>query len=253
MLKHETFNLGENSHIQGDSTSLTPYLKVLGDKKAKLVLADPPYCLLTRRRKDGRLRDPKKAKIEHEAVKRFENIKLYREFTKLWLNNSLQFLDDDGFLIVWTNFLGKKPIMEASLEKGLYYHGEYTWAKWTKGGSGNEKLARAYEVAMIFGRSPLHPLSEDDVCPPRFCINNYDEEQEGKDWGDHPNHKSYSVLEPLIRYYTRVGERVLDPFTGSGSTPAACLKLKRKISGIELRPHWAKTTQDRMDKFFYNK
>ena len=139
--------------------------------------------------------------------------------------------------------------MKVASELGLFFHGEYTWAKWSKGGSGNERLARAYEVALIFGKEQLKSLKDAENCPPRFCINSYDEEQEGLKWGNHPNHKSFSVLEPLIRFYTAPGDRVLDPFTGSGSTPAACLKLNRFISGIELRPQWAEMTQLRLKSF----
>ncbi|MBG07218.1 MAG: site-specific DNA-methyltransferase [Halobacteriovoraceae bacterium] len=243
------FSLGENTHIQGDSTLKKPYSQVLGENRVKLILADPPYCLLTRRRKDGRLRDPKKAKIEHEAVRRFENGKEYTAFTLAWMEKAAPYLDESGHFIIWTNFLGKAPIMKVAESLDLFFHGEYTWAKWSKGGSGNERLARAYEVALIFSKSPNKDLKDTDYCPPRFCINNYDEEQEGLKWGNHPNHKSFSVLEPLIRFYTAPGERVLDPFTGSGSTPAACMELNRLIAGIELRPKWAEMTQSRLKSF----
>lgn len=243
------FSLRENTHIQGDATSIKPYSQVLGEKKVKLVFADPPYCLLTRRRKDGRLRDPKKAKIEHEAVRRFENGKEYTLFTLSWMEKAAQYLEKSGHFIVWTNFLGKEPIKKVAIDLGLFFHGEYTWAKWSKGGSGNEKLARAYEVALIFGKEPFRELKDTDSCPPRFCINNYDEEKEGLKWGNHPNHKSFSVIEPLIRFYTAPRDHVLDPFTGSGSTPAACLKLNRSIAGIELRQEWAEMTQLRIKSF----
>jgi len=243
------FSCGKNTHIQGDSTSKEPYSQILGEEKAKLIFADPPYCLLTRRRKDGRLRDPKKAKIEHEAVRRFENGKEYTSFTLSWMEKAVAYLEEGGHFIIWTNFLGKTPIMKVASELDLFFHGEYTWAKWSKGGSGNERLARAYEVALIFGKEQLKSLKDAENCPPRFCINSYDEEQEGLKWGNHPNHKSFSVLEPLIRFYTAPGDRVLDPFTGSGSTPAACLKLNRLISGIELRPQWAEMTQLRLKSF----
>jgi site-specific DNA-methyltransferase (adenine-specific)/modification methylase len=42
------------------------------------------------------------------------------------------------------------------------------------------------------------------------------------------------------------GQRILDPFCGSCSTPAAAVKLGRLISGIELRQQWAKITQQRI-------
>ena len=243
------FSCGKNTHIQGDSTSKESYSQILGEEKVKLIFADPPYCLLTRRRKDGRLRDPKKAKIEHEAVRRFENGKEYTSFTLSWMEKAVAYLEEGGHFIIWTNFLGKTPIMKVASDLDLFFHGEYTWAKWSKGGSGNERLARAYEVALIFGKQHLKTLKDADDCPPRFCINSYDEEQEGLKWGNHPNHKSFSVLEPLIRFYTAPGDRVLDPFTGSGSTPAAFLKLNRLISGIELRPQWAEMTQLRLKSF----
>ena len=240
------FSLGKNSHIQGDSTSWEPYSHILGKQKVQLIFADPPYCLLTRRRKDGRARDPKKAKIEHEAVRRFENGKEYMAFTLSWMDKAFSYLEENGYFIIWTNFLGKPPIMKVAKDLGLFFHGEYTWAKWSKGGSGNERLARSYEVALIFGKKPFERLKDADSCPPRFCINSYDEEKEGLLWGNHPNHKSFSVLEPLIRFYSSPGDYILDPFTGSGSTPAACIKLNRFIAGIELRPQWAKMTQSRL-------
>jgi len=249
MNNQNLFSLGKNTHIQGDSTSWDPYSHILGDNKTQLIFADPPYCLLTRRRKDGRLRDPKNAKIEHEAVRRFENGKDYTSFSLSWMEKAFSYLNADGHFIIWTNFLGKAPIMKVANDLGLFFHGEYTWAKWSKGGSGNERLARAYEVALIFGKKPFKDLKDSEKSPPRFCINNYDEEKEGSEWGNHPNHKSFSVLEPLIRFYSAPGDRVLDPFTGSGSTPAACLKLNRLIAGVELRPEWASMTQSRIKSF----
>ena len=58
---------------------------LMGGEQAKLILADPPYCLLKRRRKDGRERDPKRHKIYHEAVRRFEDTREYYGFTKGWM------------------------------------------------------------------------------------------------------------------------------------------------------------------------
>ena len=46
----------------------------------------------------------------------------------------------------------------------------FTWAKWSKGGSGNERLARAYEVALIFGKCPTKELKDSDSCPLDFAL-----------------------------------------------------------------------------------
>jgi DNA modification methylase len=45
----------------------------------------------------------------------------------------------------------------------------------------------------------------------------------------------------LIRAYSFVGETVLDPFVGSGTTLVACLRLQRKGIGYEINPQIAET------------
>lgn len=236
-------------HINGDSTCLENYRQVMGDDKAKMVYADPPYCLLIRRnKKTGQLRDPKKAKINHEAVCRYENIKQYRSFTEKWMEASVQYLADDGVFVVWTNYLGKDPIKRTAEKLGLkHFYGEFLWGKLSKeANSGNETLVRLYEVALVFSKVPPRAVGPEQLKMPWSIITTYDEDGEANDWGGHPNHKPLSCLEPLIRSFTKVGDRILDPFTGSGSTPSAVIKLDRVISGIELRSHWAEISQNRI-------
>ena len=50
----------------------------------------------------------------------------------------------------------------------------------------------------------------------------------------HPTEKPISLMEILIRNSTNIGEIVLDPFCGAGSTMMACKKLERKGIGIEI-------------------
>ena len=239
-----------NFHLMGDSTKWVSYEAVMNNEKAQMVYADPPYCLLIRKnKKTGQRRDPKKAKINHEAVTRYENIKEYRTFCEKWMEPALSFLKDEGVFVVWTNFLGKKPIKETAKKIGLeYFYGEFLWGKLTKESSGNESLARLYEVALVFSKVPPKKLINSDFHHPWSIITHYDEEKEAEKWGGHPNHKPYSALAPLIRSYTSIGDRILDPFTGSGSTPEATINLERKSSGIELRPKWAQMTQQRIQK-----
>lgn len=248
----QLFQAGPHTHINGDSTDSQFYEKTLLGEKADILLADPPYCLLVRRnKKTGKLRDPKKAKINHEAVRRYENIKEYKKFTKAWMSNACANIKEDGTLIIWTNFLGKKPIKEIAKELGYEnFYGEFMWGKLSKENIGNEALARMYEVALIFSKVPQVKPQNSDSLIPWSVITKYDEEGEAADWGNHPNHKPFSCLEPLIRTYTKLGERVLDPFTGSGSTPAAVIQLGRNISGIELREEWAEMSQNRIRKCF---
>lgn len=51
----------------------------------------------------------------------------------------------------------------------------------------------------------------------------------------HPTQKPVGLIEKLIEYFTDVGDVVIDPVAGSGSTLVAAAKLKRKGYGFEIK------------------
>ena len=85
-----------NRVVTGDSRLAATYGKAKLGKLfefADVLVTDPPYCLLNRRRTGGDLRDPKvrKKKIdESDTVTRFENLKEYKAFTKEWLKPCIE-------------------------------------------------------------------------------------------------------------------------------------------------------------------
>jgi len=144
-----------------------------------------------------------------------------------------------GPAIVWSNFLGKEPIRGVARGLGLVEAGELTWAKRTSEHAGNEQLLRVYETALVFLREPLPPLGPADA-PRVWCVAaGYDDDGEASLWGNHPNHKPFTVLEALLRQWSRPGDLVLDPFAGSGSIPAAALRLHRRAACSEIEGEWA--------------
>lgn len=62
----------------------------------------------------------------------------------------------------------------------------------------------------------------------------------------HPATFSEADVERLIRLFTKAGERVLDPFVGSGSTLIACLEAGRGGVGVELSEEWAGIAKERI-------
>jgi len=226
--------------IEGDARDPAAYQRALGGERADALVTDPPYCLLTRRRKGGDLRDPKGSKIERGPVLRFESVRDYRGFTHDWLSLAVKSLVPGAPLAIWTNFLGKDPIRAAAKEAGFPFEvAEYVWAKRTSEGSGNEILLRVYETALIFAKEPWPAPGPAD--PPRsLCVAaGYYDDGEALLWGSHPNHKPFGVLDPLLRQLTRPGQLVLDPFAGSGSIGAAAVRLARRAACIEIEPEWA--------------
>lgn len=103
-----------------------------------VLITDPPYCILHRRRKNGDLRDPKprKRKLDHDIVVKYNSIEEYREFTYSWLVQVIPYLAKNAPLIIWTNALGRQPIINVANELGYsYVYGDYLWAKRTSSSS----------------------------------------------------------------------------------------------------------------------
>jgi site-specific DNA-methyltransferase (adenine-specific) len=233
--------------VCGDAREPAAYAKALGGAKADALITDPPYCLLTRRRKGGEERDPRGRKLDHEIVVRFETVRDYRAFTERWLPLALSQLKPGAPAIIWTNFLGKDPILAVARAAGYgHLHGEFVWGKRTKEGGGNEVLVRVYEVALVLGQAPLPELPPE--APPRCwsAIGLYADPDADPTLAEHPHHKPFYSLEPLIRSFSRPGERVLDPFAGSGSIPTAAARLGRVPASIELVPEWADKVSQRL-------
>jgi len=62
----------------------------------------------------------------------------------------------------------------------------------------------------------------------------------------HPATFSERDVERLIRFFTKAGESVMDPFLGSGSTLVACRDSGRVGTGIELIEQWAQIARARL-------
>lgn len=64
----------------------------------------------------------------------------------------------------------------------------------------------------------------------------------------HPAQKPLSLMIHMVRAVTREGDTVLDPFSGSGTTGIACLKLKRNFKGFERDPKYYAIALERLER-----
>jgi site-specific DNA-methyltransferase (adenine-specific) len=227
--------------IQGDATRPESWRAALGKERAHLLFTDPPYCLLTRRRKGGDKRDPKGKKNEGAEVRRFESVREYKKFTQAWLSLALEHLEPGAPLIIWTNLLGRAPIAEVAKAHDYHSQGEFIWAKRTRESNSGEELLRMVETALVFTRNATYEPAPDSPAIPWAAVSSPAEHA-------HPNHKPFEVLEPLLRTWSVPRERVIDCFAGSGSIPAAALRLQRHAAAIELLPEWASRVTARLAK-----
>lgn len=74
------------------------------------------------------------------------------------------------------------------------------------------------------------------------------ERLKGEDGGKlHPTQKPEALLYRVIMASSNVGDVVLDPFFGTGTTGAVAKKLGRNFIGIEKDKHYVKGAQARID------
>jgi site-specific DNA-methyltransferase (adenine-specific) len=233
--------------LKGDATKGQDWEALLGGARGDALITDPPYCLLVRRRKGGDARDPKGRKIDSGPVRRFEDVREYRAFTRAWLSLAVSHLAADASVVIWTNLLGREPITSACRELGYGHQvGEFIWGKRTRPSNSGEEILRVVETALVFTRTPPPAPSLEAPATPWSAVAGYDDDGDAARWGSHPNHKPFGVLEPLLRTWSKPGQLVVDPFAGSGSIPAAALRLGRQSVCLELEPEWAARVQERL-------
>jgi site-specific DNA-methyltransferase (adenine-specific) len=257
------------SHILvcGDCTDSKSY-RHLQNKKANILITDPPYCLLERKRSSGEKRDSKseqkRNKIDDaDEVPRYQNLAEYRQFTERWLKTAITHgLEKDAPLIIWSNFLGKRIIVDVCRHLQYNCVGEFVWAKLSSATTStsssstsflfnttqSEVLARVYEIALIFQPKTLlakhlttiteqnNGLSLNEAILiregvvknrhtlPWHVISGYHDIVEGSSVvHQHPCHKPLPCLLPLIHTWTQQGDIILDPFAGSGGIGEAVI------------------------------
>lgn len=65
---------------------------------------------------------------------------------------------------------------------------------------------------------------------------------------EHPAPYPLELADRIVRMFSFVGDTVLDPFTGSGTSMVAALKADRNSIGVEIEPKYARMTAVRLHK-----
>lgn len=112
------------------------------------------------------------------------------------------------------------------------------------------KASRTEPAAGVDLRNKLNDLTAREWLPETVSVWN----QRGLGAGhpdarierQHPAPFSFTDVSRLIRFFTKKGATVLDPFVGVGSTLKACALLNRKGIGIELNEGFARLARERL-------
>jgi site-specific DNA-methyltransferase (adenine-specific) len=193
-------------------------LRSLPDASVDLLITDPPYESLEKHRKIGtttRLKHSKSSSNDWFAI--FPNDRfpeLFREVWRVLKKNThfYMFCDQETMFVA-------KPLAE---EAGFRFWKPLIWDK-RKIGMGYHYRAR-YEMILFFekGKRKLNNLGVPDIIEAPRVHKGY------------PTEKPVEVSEILIRQSSAVGELVIDPFCGSGSTGVAAMNLDRRFWGCDI-------------------
>jgi site-specific DNA-methyltransferase (adenine-specific) len=204
---------------QGDCLEILPKME---DKTYDLILSDPPYGLNADKQGfRGRSKEHHNYEDNPEYAEEIL-LTILREGFRVTKNkaNIFLFTDIDRFYYLrgaasrmgWTPW--RTPIIWRKSET----EGLVPW--------GRQGFARTYEI--IFWatkgqaglRMPLVDIIDQKRVPRHTRV--------------HAAEKPVGLLQTIIDATTIVGDRVLDPCAGSGSTLEAAYKLQRRATGIEL-------------------
>lgn len=111
----------------------------------------------------------------------------------------------------------------------------------------NMKIVGATEYAMVFYREKLPKFNNNG----QMVFNWFKWEQDGAEIPKiHPTQKPVKVLKRLIEIFTDVGDTVIDPCAGSGSTLRAAAELGRNAYGFEVEKTFCKAANEKMLNVF---
>ncbi len=205
----------KNCIINGDCTEV---LKTIADESVDFVLTDPPYFV---RYKDRTGRMIANDSRPESVLGAFDD--LYRV------------LKPDTFCISFYGWNRVDAFFNAWKGAGFTPVGHIVWRKNYASSTNflNARHEQAYLLAKGRPAKPSNPL--DDVRPWEYTGNRA-----------HPTEKAVSILEPLIQTFSRPGDLVLDPFSGSGSTLVAAALSGRSYLGIELDSRYCQLAEKRL-------
>ena len=108
----------------------------------------------------------------------------------------------------------------------------------------NMRVCGAVETALVLYRDKLPKFNNEG----RMILNWFEWDRGGNYPKTHPTQKPVTVLKKLIQIYTDIGDVVIDPVAGSGSTLRACAELNRSCYGFEIKKKFYKEAKGKMLK-----
>ena len=230
------------------------------DKSIDVIFADPPYNLQLR---DTLLR-PDQTIVEavKEEWDKFNNYQEYDNFISKWLKQCKRILKDGGAFWTIGSYHNIYRIGNEIQNLGMWILNDIIWYKTnpmpnfrgTRFTNAHETLlwcTTSRKAKYTFNYNNMKEFNEGKqmrstweipICNGKERIRNKDNSR------SHPTQKPEALLYRILLASSNVGDVVLDPFLGSGTTAVVAKKLGRKFIGIEKEKKYFKLAKSRLQK-----
>ncbi|HEY0835523.1 MAG TPA: site-specific DNA-methyltransferase [Azospirillum sp.] len=245
-----------NRILLGDCVQL---MNELPAGSVDMVFADPPYNLQL----GGELLRPNHSRVDgvEEEWDKFQDFETYDRFTRDWLAAARRVLKPHGSLWVIGSYHNIFRVGASLQDIGFWILNDIVWRKTnpmpnfrgTRFANAHETLiwaARDKDARYRFNYEAMKNLNEDLQMRSDWVIpicSGPERLRDDTGRKAHPTQKPEALLYRVIMSSTRVGDVVLDPFFGTGTTGAVAKKLGRDWIGLERDPEYAKVAQARID------
>ena len=233
-------------------------LAKLPDACVDLVFADPPYNLQLERT----LLRPNNTRVDgvDEAWDKFASFAEYDRFSRAWLTACRRVLKPDGAIWVIGSYHNIFRIGAALQDLGFWIQNDIVWRKVNpmpnfrgkRFTNAHETLiwaARDAKARVTFNYEAMKALNDDIQMRSDWLIpicSGGERLRHGDGRKAHPTQKPEALLHRLLLASSNVGDLVLDPFFGTGTTGAVARRLGRRWLGIERDAAYAKAAQERI-------
>jgi len=247
---------GINSIIQGDCIEL---LKKMPDNSVDLIFADPPYNLQL----NGELYRPNQTKVDavNDEWDKFDSMQAYDDFCKQWLSECHRVLKNTGSIWVigtYHNIFRVGAIMQ---NLGFWLLNDIIWIKTnpmpnfkgTRFNNAHETLiwaTKSKNSNYTFHYHSMKVMNDDLQMRSDWFIPICSGEERIKVNGKkaHSTQKPAELLYRVILSTSNIGDLILDPFSGTGTTAAVAKRLGRRFIAFEREPFYIEVANDRLSK-----
>lgn len=229
--------------------------KRYGIPKAQLVIADIPYNLGTNfyasspewyKDGDNKNGESKKAKSAAFNTDFNFNIAEYFHFCNRMLIKEPKEVGKAPCMIIFCSFQQMQTVIKYAEKHGFKKYIPLVFIKNYSAQvlKANMKIVGATEYGLVLYRDKLPKFNNNG----HMVFNWFEWKRDSqKEYPKiHPTQKPVSVLKQLIEIFTDVGDVVIDPCAGSGTTLRASMELERNSYGFEVSKVFCKESKEKM-------